>query len=653
MTQTASFKDKFKQGFSIFKWELRNCSSSLTVFAILATVFIAIILTLSLVIGYRAAFDAKPFDYDSVLNAVGVFQIVASYAIFYMNAVFTIVYTIRIYSYLHNKRKADMYGSMPVNRRTFYISKTISAYILSVVPTLFFFGIIAIISICFGQTVSVEVARCYVQLLLGSIACISFYGLLSVCCGTTLNAVLTFVAVNFAYPISALFIKGTIKAFFFGIPTNMYNNNFIMKALNPLAAYDGKNIIYWLFFTAVCLLLGTWLIKKRKAESAQTSFAYYLPCYIVKLLIAFIIGMFLGVLFGSLNVFGHGYAGFIFGFILGSVPAYVISHLILYAGFSKIFKTAIPLGGLIVVVVALMGLCNFDLLGYNSYVPNIEDIKSAGLVNLDNCYFTGRTSVKNIANMASDDYTDKYNIETVTKFHNSVVGSISKKSSTEKFESVWLNLLLSDFPLEYFDDTYCVSYRLNDGRTVYRYYDFTVSNYTYYSTNLTSYIINSDEYFKNYSPAMNAKTDEIEKISINRSFYSDADGIYNNGLSDAVIFGSSLDETSKKRAFEDRQKLIEAFRKDFAEKGNDADKSESFCQISINYDKSYGETPNTFLGSILKSMIGSLDKDNDYVIVYEDYDNTIAVLKEIGVLNKDNTINKSSDYYKNLEYMGY
>lgn len=651
MTQTASFKDKFKQGFSIFKWELRNCSSSLTVFAILATVFIAIILTLSLVIGYRAAFDAKPFDYDSVLNAVGVFQIVASYAIFYMNAVFTIVYTIRIYSYLHNKRKADMYGSMPVNRRTFYISKTISAYILSVVPTLFFFGIIAIISICFGQTVSVEVARCYVQLLLGSIACISFYGLLSVCCGTTLNAVLTFVAVNFAYPISALFIKGTIKAFFFGIPTNMYNNNFIMKALNPLAAYDGKNIIYWLFFTAVCLLLGTWLIKKRKAESAQTSFAYYLPCYIVKLLIAFIIGMFLGVLFGSLNVFGYGYAGFIFGFILGSVPAYVISHLILYAGFSKIFKTAIPLGGLIVVVVALMGLCNFDLLGYNSYVPSIEDIKSAGIVDFSDCYFIDKTNAVTLANMASDDYTDEDNIGTIIWFHKSVTDYVCARSSSEKFGSIWTNMLVSNIPVESFKNGYCVSYKLNNGWTTYRYYDFIAHDYIYdyffYNTDLADNITNSDEYFMNYSAAMNAKPDEATEINI--VIYSDDNG---TEISDEeYLYNDYYDVTiSSTSSSEDRQKLLEALRKDYTKNGNLKDKNEPFCRVEIIFKNSADNSP---FGSFWNFLLNKPINDYDSIRVYEDYDNTIAVLKEIGVLNKDNTINKSSDYYKNHEYMGY
>ena len=172
----------------------------------------------------------------------GVFQIIASYVVFFLNAVFTIIYTIRIYSYLHNKRKADMYGALPISRRTFYVAKTVSAYIFSLVPTMFFLSVIALISVCFGQPLVNEVTSLYLNLLLGSIACVSFYGLLAVCCGTTVNSVIAFIAINFAYVVAAMFIKGTVMSFLHGMPLMIYENSFIMKALNPLSAYSGGNI---------------------------------------------------------------------------------------------------------------------------------------------------------------------------------------------------------------------------------------------------------------------------------------------------------------------------------------------------------------------------------------------------------------------------
>ena len=302
---------KFKTIFTVFKWELRNCKSPLTVFAIIASVLLVVIFTLCMLGMFSTSDIEELLSFEKAQSAVLLFQVIASFAVFYLNAIFTIIYTIRIYSYLHNKRKADMYGALPIGRRTFYIAKTISAFLFSVIPTMFFFGLISIISLLFGQPVLNEVGK------------------------------------NIAYPLAALFIKGVLKSFLYGIPAGRYNSSFIMRALNPLSAYDGTHLIYWTVFIAACLFLGIFLIKKRKAECAQTSFAYYLPCYAVKLLIAFCAGMFLGITFESISAHVNGYLLFCFGFMTASIPAYIITHLILYKGFNKLMKTAIPLGCLI------------------------------------------------------------------------------------------------------------------------------------------------------------------------------------------------------------------------------------------------------------------------------------------------------------------
>lgn len=643
MTRTVSFRDKFKSGFALFKYELKSCVGTLTVFSILASTFIAIVLTLTLVVGYSEAVSYGEFDYSQVQNALKVFQYVAGYLVFILNAVFTIVYTIRIYSYLHNKRKADLYGSMPVSRRTFYISKTVSAYILSVVPTLFFFGIISIITVVMGQPVVTDAAMLYVKLLLGAIACISFYGLLAVCCGTTLNSVLSFIAINFAYPISALFIKGTIKAFFTGMPTNQFNNSFIMKALNPLAAYGGTNIIYWLIFTALCLFLGILLVKKRHAECAQTSFAYYLPCYIVELLIAFIIGMFLGVLFGTLNVMLYGYAGFVFGFILGSFPAFFITHLILYKGFSKLWKSVIPYSAMAVIVIALIGVCNFDILGYNSFVPAEDAIKSAGLIDLGDCYCAKSKGAFGLAQMASDDYDDSENIKTITGFHRSAVEAADKESN-EKFASIWDNLFLSNIPSEYFSDSYCVAYRLNNGRLSYRYYDssYWIGSYAdnkELDINAAGKITGSDQYFIDYSKIMNSDLSSVNTFEF--SFHYENNDVNFDSLNNIQI--KSSDSVDTKTAEHDRELILEAYRKDVKEKGKKPAGS-YVGDLCLTYypNESSGDS---FLGILTEVLDGGYSVP-EIVTVYSGHTNTLEALKEAGILTADNKLNKDSEYYK-------
>lgn len=645
MTQTASFNTapaakqpagKLKSFFTVFKWELRNCKSPMIIFAILAGVAVTVTLTLSQLIGMSVTIDTADVntntaDYLAAAQSAALaFQMIASYIVLYLNAIFTVIYTIRIYSYLHNKRKADMYGSLPVSRRAFYVAKTVSAFVFSVVPAMFFFGIIAVISLMFGIPVVNDVAKLYVQLLFGSASCISFYGLLAVCCGTTLNSVLTFVAVNFAYPVSAMLIKGVLKSFMYGIPTSNYNDSFIMKALNPLAAYDGTHLIYWLVFIAACLFLGIFLIKKRKAECAQTSFAYYLPCYIVKLLIAFIAGMFLGIVFASVPVFLSSYLRFCFGFILGSVPAYVITHLILYKGFSKLLKTAIPLGALALTVIVAMGCLHYDPLGYVTHVPTEDEIQSAGVVDLGNCYQAGRQSYLSIASQANDDFEDKSDVKRIVSFHESIIKDIENDESA-KYMSVWPNIIMSNVPTDLLNNGYLVSYKLSNGTTLSRVYSTDMFNYGYIDSTKIDTLFVSDSYFMNYSAAMHVKPEEITNLNL---YSTDSyGGSFNIDRNDRV---------SERKANADRELLLDAFRKDVEAHGYDDSYSGSTYTIRIRYSKT-GNVDNGSFTSLLLSELTGLGSDSYYIP--ENYTNTIEALKELDILDSSGNPNQNSLYY--------
>ena len=51
--------------------------------------------------------------------------------------------------------------------------------------------------------------------------------------------------------------------------------------------------------------------------------------------------MFLGTMFGAINVFGNGVGGFVFGFILASAPTFLIVHMLFYKGLKQIVKMCI------------------------------------------------------------------------------------------------------------------------------------------------------------------------------------------------------------------------------------------------------------------------------------------------------------------------
>lgn len=668
MTSTVSFKEKLKQAYSVFKWDLKSCSGTMAVYAILAAVFTTIILTLCLVVGFYAQSNtmydtytysqslyslAEAPDTNAVAEAVKVFQIIASQMIYFLTIIFAIIYTVKVYSYLHNKRKADLYGSLPISRIMLFVSKSASAYLFTLIPAMFFLGIIFIISACFGQPIVNEAIDIYVKLLMGTLASISAYGLISVCCGTTINSVIMFIAVCIAYPLSAMFIKGVANGFFCGTYTGIFKDHFIMNALNPLAAYDGINIIYWLIFSVVCIVASAFLVKRRKAERAQASFAYYLPCHIVKVLVAFLVGMFLGVLFGSLNVFGDGYLGFVFGFILGSVPAFVITHLIFYKGFSKLIRTSIPLGGLVVVVVAVMAVCNYDVFGYNEFVPNFDDVQSAGLIDAEHFYRESDSDLNKIVRNSAEDFTDKESINSIISSHSSIIAD-KDFSSDKKFQSVWYDMFVDNMNIGLDEMQYSFAYKMNNGRVVTRTYSLSV--YDTFSDNYidTTNIVKTKTYTEKYTAAINAKQSDISSVIVKKTSYA----------------GCASENTDKSK--EDFAKVLEAFREEFKADKNNTETvlaplgggyyyevdiedfktayPDAVCLLQVNTGSNdyYSNVGNIFTALFTGNYSIYDEPRQEVYIIPKSYTKTITALKEIGVLNSDNTINEDSDYFKAL-----
>lgn len=236
MTQKTSFKSRMKQAFSFFRSDLRACTPLLVVFGLISAVTVVICYTICVVLGEDMTFTGAllSLNFLGVTNSgtgiIEIFQYSSANLIYLISIIFTIIYTVRIYSYLHNKRKADLYGSLPIGRSTLFVTKTASAYLMSIIPTLFFLGVISIITVCTGNSVISELSSMFLKICLGTLASISFFGLIAICCGTMLNSVLMFIAVCVAYPLSAIFIKGIVVGCFDGfyvgicIPPSVLHN---------------------------------------------------------------------------------------------------------------------------------------------------------------------------------------------------------------------------------------------------------------------------------------------------------------------------------------------------------------------------------------------------------------------------------------------
>lgn len=682
MTQKTSFKSRLKQALSFFLSDLKSCNTFLIVFAIISAVVITVCLTICVVLGNDSTFSLmlSSLSFAGITNSgigeMELFQYTSASLIYLISIVFTIIYTVRIYSYLHNKRKADLYGSLPIGRATLFITKSASAYLMSIIPAIFFLSVISIISVCSGHSVVTDLTKLFPEICMGTLASIAFFGLIAVCCGTMLNSVLMFVAVCIAYPLSAIFIKGIIVGCFDGFFVGIFKDSIIMNALNPLAAYDGINVIYWLIFSAVCLVLAAFLARKRKAERAQSAFAFHLPCYIIKVLVSFLAGMFLGVLFGSVNVLG-GFGGFVFGFILASVPVYIITHLILYRGFSKLVKTAIPLGALIVVSCVGVALCCFDSFGYNSYVPKVKDIKSAGFFeegsNFQNLDKVTNSSLRNM----SDDITDKDTITFITNSHSNLINK-RNYSIQNKFKNTWVSMFTDNFLFfsKELSQPYCgYAYKLKDGSVITRAYNRFNAFYdtdALYDDDNTD-IINSKGYIKTYSPIAKAEYDDLSEFAVfgfNRkdTEKKHADLVVNRIASG--YYGDDSQSVARTGSSEAYKRIKDAFLEDI-----DSCSDEEFKKVVGYSNTFYGSAdpdysdystlvesvpdvvcviqlatgaPYNIYISDLSSYYKSADSDTAYTtasyVIPRSFTKTIEVLQDLGMLDKNMYVKANDDY---------
>lgn len=715
MTSTVSFKDKLKQIFSVILWDLKGCKGSLMVYTILASVFTVIIFTLVFVLtadqtSFSSLFSTESSQKISLSEKMQVFQVISSAVIGFLTLIFAIIYTVQIFSYMHNKRKVDFYGSLPISRARLFLAKYGAAYLFSIVPMLVFMGIIAIASICTGTLLLPQVTNMYVNFIVGTLACISAYGFLSACCGTTFNTVIMFIAVCACYPLSMVFVRAYIDAFFTGAYTQTFSKSFITNALNPISAYFGNNLIYWLVFSAACIAFGTLLIMKRRSERAQTSFAYYIPCHIIKVIVSFLTGMFLGTMFGSLNVFGNGVGGFVFGFILASAPTFLIVHMIFYKGLKQIVRTIPIYAGLAVVVIVGVALINLDVFGYNTYVPKSEDVKSAGII-LTQHYYPKDKNFSRVMSKSAEDFTSSSDIDSIVKIHNNIINSKSTKlKSVGKFKTVWGFMLYNAFDDLSYDDVYAITYKLNNGRKVNRFYSASMislvnSMNTVYSDDYDDYgygygsldtdginkianpLISSKTYVTKYSALMNSKANSelgakyAEVTAMVKGSDYAAESCINGQKS---YFSNSEDEDYESNKVI-LNELNEALKKDFEADdrylngvlydpfGIIVDNSYNYEYYDgYSYSSSEEISPSEEIGSLPqikqqfsndfvcklkieyklgeKGFFDLTHSQCEYYYIPKTYTNTLEVLKKYGLINSDYTINKNSQFYNSYNY---
>lgn len=344
--------------------------------------------------------------YGTAIDLIGFNSIVAFFIL--ILAMFT---AIQGYSYLHSRKKVDMYHSQPVSNCKRYWAIYLNGVLSFLVPYMICDVLSVIIAGTYGVVDGRMIQIGLMAILLNQCFFMAVYAVVIAVVMLTGNR-MTVIAGSIA-----LLFYGALLAMVYGIYRSIYFYTYYVNTTGFYGSfwgiqYTNDTLFRWsaagflmavgdgyqyvvtekmpvseLFLKYGGLFGGTILMAvlftvvsyvlygKRKAESAGTSMAFPATKNFFELVIGIPLALLIGNLIGATA--GNSDAFFMLGAVLGMILVHIVFQLIYEADISKVFKrwgilVAGAAGALAVILVMYL-----DLFGFDSYVPKASELESA------------------------------------------------------------------------------------------------------------------------------------------------------------------------------------------------------------------------------------------------------------------------------------
>lgn len=406
-----------------------------------------------------------------------------------------------IFRYLQVNKRSDFVHSLPIKREGIYLTNiTIGVLVLSL-PVI----LISIISILFRYTFNLEA---YITLksifswtgitILINLTIFSITVFTGMITGiTTLHGVLSF-AFIFVPSILSMLVFSNLEKLLYGFNMSNINDEVILKLSPILMIITTKinsalsiEIISYIIFTIILLVISGYLYKRRKLEYATNSFSFNWVKPIFKYGITFS-AMTLGGLYFT-EIQRDNTFWLILGYLVGSLIGYIISEMIIRKSFTILKYMKGYIIYLIIITLLLIGI-KIDITGFEKYVPNIDKIKSVhigeSLYNYDYSYFK---------NEVIDDFglTDENNKKLITELHKEIIRN--KDTNSRDLNIRRMNIV----------------YNFKNGNKVVRSYNINYDRYKKYLKPIYETAEHKKYYNNLYKPLFVVEEQKIDKITIN------------------------------------------------------------------------------------------------------------------------------------------
>jgi len=620
MTSKSLFFKMMKEDFKTRVWTL---AISILIFFFSLIVATAMMISSNLYEGSAYSYKA-----DLALNFISYIDVKNPFfgMIF---IVLALVMAMSGFLYLYSKKKVDMYHSLPVKREVLYFVKIINGILIVVIP----FAISEILAslLILANTGEIMV----ITSALWSIAEWTLLFILSyfltvfsiMLTGNMLIGILACGFFSFYFPVLSLVLKGYQSSFF----TTYYSSGFIIENVLPNMSsfmlmfniFELKwltRIIIVILASIAFLFINLLLYKKRASEAAGKSVSFN----IIKLPIKSMMVIFMSILMYLLGyeVMNDSIGWGLFGLIVSGAITHCVMEIIYNQDFKKIFAKKLELIVLIIISIFIAAAFQFDIFGYDSYIPSASQIKSTAVIS--NLLESNSEQYYNKVEISDGYYNDSFvdvDYASDSKIEADQINKMDIQNKDAVLELARQGIEAAKYDLEMYGnfDKVLISYKLKNGRTVGRVYYVDLDQ----STSGLSSIYADENYKKSSYPILSENPENIVSVDFNGIMDNDTHIVFHdNGL---------------------KKKFVETYKKELMNLDYETKlKSYPFASIRFNNDFmegalrkyagfNYTSDSTTAVNSKWENVYANSLESVGFYPIYPEFKETLALLKEMDV----------------------
>ncbi len=298
--------------------------------------------------------------------------------------------------YMHSAKKLDVYHSLPIGRGRLFLQQYVYGILYFIAPMLVHVLLCLLICAANGvmslRVLGQAVGFFAVELLI-YLACYSMV-ILVICLTGNLVISILGSAVLAGYSGILFAIETGLMEFFEtytgrGVPVAIpavTPVHLIVNMIMEMSDVAGEYFVYtdhmlWyaklILAAVVYTVIALLLYQKRPTEAAGRTMAFAITEPVVKTMVVFPVSILSGYLF--LAIIRGGFVAFVFGCVFGFVIACPLMEIIFRKDVKAVFAHPLQLVFNGVLVLAVVFAVEFDLLGYDTYIPDEDRVESYAL----------------------------------------------------------------------------------------------------------------------------------------------------------------------------------------------------------------------------------------------------------------------------------